>query len=232
MLSAPLALLAGPGAWAREAPGADSPQALVERMRAAAAAEDFGEIAACIAPAERAQMALGLVAGTGMMVAFMGLGGGMAMGMAEGMTEGLTGEQMSEEQKAEMEKGRKEMEEKAAKLQGEWEGILKKHGLGDLLSEQGGLGAAMGEGSSPEAAQELLAGVDDIALMEDLMAFFKGLGEGMPGEKKEPLELPGEVTDYRIEGDHATARSGDEVVEFVEVDGRWYFKPAEGAAQE
>jgi len=34
-----------------------------------------------------------------------------------------------------------------------------------------------------------------------------------------------EVTDYRIDGDRATARAGEETLEMIRVDGRWYFAP-------
>lgn len=36
---------------------------------------------------------------------------------------------------------------------------------------------------------------------------------------------PPEVTDYRIAGDRATAKSGDYVLDCVRIDGRWYSVP-------
>ena len=48
-------------------------------------------------------------------------------------------------------------------------------------------------------------------------------------EEKKPFAL-GEVTDYEIQGDRATAKAGDETVEFVKVDGRWYFAPSKNKA--
>src|ERR1051325_3742599 len=98
----PLPLLAA------KQPGAESPQALVARLRAAAEENDFPELVDCIAPKERQEMAAGLVLGTTMMVAFMDMGSEMATGMGQAMTEGMSGSEMTAEQKAEMEKGKAE----------------------------------------------------------------------------------------------------------------------------
>ena len=80
------------------------------------------------------------------------------------------------------------------------------------------------DGPAPGKARELLKGVDDIALLRDLMALFKDLGEES-GKQDEAVDIPKNVTDYKIDGDQATARSGDEVIAFVKVDGRLDFKP-------
>lgn len=196
-------------------PGAESPQAVVERLRAALAKEDFREVAACMAPAARREMAFALVLGTTMMVAFMGMGGDLAAGMAEGMAE-AAGEPMAE-QKAEAEKVRAEAQKKTEDLKRKHEAILAKHGLQERLA------AAEGQAESPEAGMAtLLAGVDEGALIADLMGFFGELGEE---RQQEMVALPPAVTDYAIDGDRATARAGEETVEFVRVDGRWYFQP-------
>jgi len=39
-------------------------------------------------------------------------------------------------------------------------------------------------------------------------------------------DLQARLRDYQVDGDRATARSGDATVEFVRVEGRWYFKPS------
>ena len=78
LLALPMPLLAA------KQPGAESPQALVARLKAAAEKNDFRELVDCIAPKERREMAAGLVLGTTMMVAFMDMGSDMAMGMARG----------------------------------------------------------------------------------------------------------------------------------------------------
>src|SRR4029453_1296410 len=75
----------------KKQPGAESPQALVARFKAAAAKDDFLEVVDCIDPASRRELATGLVVGTTMMVAFLGMGSEMAAGMAEGVAEGMSG---------------------------------------------------------------------------------------------------------------------------------------------
>jgi hypothetical protein len=37
------------------------------------------------------------------------------------------------------------------------------------------------------------------------------------------------VSGYEIHGDRATAKAGEETIEFVKVDGRWYFQPTDDA---
>lgn len=224
-------------------PGAETPQALVERLNAAARADDVGEIANCLAPEDRTELVLGMVAATGMMVAFMQMGSDMAMEMAGGMAEGVAeslpeGEALSPEEKAEvkagmeeemaagLEKGREEAKQKAAAMEKRYTALLEKHGLGDLLSDQGP-DIELGQG---DETRELLGGVDQGALLRDLMALLDELGDDEPvavdrGEE-DPLALPDTITDLQVEGDRATARAGEETLELVKIDGRWYFKPA------
>jgi hypothetical protein len=208
-------------ATAAAPPGAATPQELVKRMTAAAEKGDIAEIANCLAPEDRAELTMGMVAGIGMMVAFMGMGGDMAAGMAEGMTEGMTGEEMTAEQKAEMEKGKKEAAAKAEEMQKKYEGILARHKL-DKIMEEG----SVDEGPDATVAMAAkLEGVDQGALLADLMAMLEGLGEEKKEAAPSALDVPKNVRDYKIEGDRATAQSDDETLEFVRVKGRWYFKP-------
>ena len=73
LLSAGL-LLATSSGFARKAPeGADSPQALAERLTAAASKHDGYELAACTLPDDRDEVAGSLVFGTTMMVGAMGM---------------------------------------------------------------------------------------------------------------------------------------------------------------
>ncbi|HXT20738.1 MAG TPA: hypothetical protein VN811_04305 [Thermoanaerobaculia bacterium] len=222
-IASPLPLLAA------KQPGADSPQALVARLKAAAQNNDFPELVDCIAPKERREMAAGLVLGTTMMVAFMDMGGDMAMGMAQGMAEGMSGSEMTAEQKAEMEKGKAEAKAKTAELRGRYDAILQKYGLKDRMEAMQAEGGEGSGGSPEEAIGKLLAGVDERALITDLMGFMNTLGESQGQGDKKPIDLPGEVTDYKIQGDHATAKAGDETVRFVKVDGRWYFEPSQNS---
>lgn len=211
-----LLLVPGP-AWAGEPPGADSPQQLMERMTAAAESGDFAEMAACMAPEPRAEMAMMMVAMAGMMVAFMDMGAGMAGDMAEAFSD----EDMTAEQKAEAEAAEREAAEKTAAVKARYEGILRQHGLGDMLSEE------EGDPEGEADLQEMLEGVDEIALLSDLMAFLEEIGdeeEEAPGEGS-PFDLPDEIGEIDVQGDRATATAGDETLEFVRIDGRWYFEP-------
>jgi hypothetical protein len=68
-----------------------------------------------------------------------------------------------------------------------------------------------------------MKGVDQVSLIRDLMQLLESLpGDERSGESG-PVDLPeGELTDVAIDGDHATGKLGDESVDFVRVDGRWY----------
>ena len=57
-------------AAAKALPGAETPELLVARMKAGAAKEDFGEIAACLTPKNRSEMAMAMYMGATTMVAF------------------------------------------------------------------------------------------------------------------------------------------------------------------
>ncbi|HEY6115468.1 MAG TPA: hypothetical protein VI172_05875, partial [Candidatus Dormibacteraeota bacterium] len=161
----PLPLLAA------KQPGAESPQALVARLRAAAEENDFPELVDCIAPKERQEMAAGLVLGTTMMVAFMDMGSEMASGMAQSMAEGMgDNSAQTAEQKAEMEKGKAEAKAKSAELHGRYDAIMQRYGLKDRMEQMQANGRD--DGAPPEEAiGKLLAGVDERALIVDLMGF-------------------------------------------------------------
>ena len=222
-----LLLLVPPSVFAAAGPsGAESPQALVERMEKAAEAGDLAEMMACVAPDARREMALAMVAGVGMIVAFMGMGGAMAEGMGEAVAEGMTGEEMTAEQKAEMEKGKAEMEAKTAELQARYQAILERHKMTAMMDDDTPVPEDPAARSA--ALAELFKETDDVALVVDLMNLMGELGEsqGM-GKPDAPVSLPDEVTGYEIDGDRATATAGDETIEFIKVDGRWYFQPTE-----
>lgn len=212
-----LALAGSPLAAAKVQAGAESPEALIARIEQAAQKGDIAEISACLAPEDRAEMALGLVVGAGMMIGFMGMGSDMGAAMAEGMGEAASGEEPSAEEKAKVEKGKQEMAAKAADLQKRYDQILKKHGLEEKLKDE----AALADG---DKATQLLAGVDDVTLIGDLWGLFKELGESKNLGESGPLAGIGKITDLKVEGDHATAKAGGETVEMRKVDGRWYAK--------
>lgn len=203
--------------------GGESPEAVVERMRAAAENEDLGEMAACLSPNDRATLSLTMVMMTGMVVAFASMGAAMGEGMAEGMAEAFEDEETSDEERAEMQNQAQANKAKALAeieaMTGKFEAIVEKHGLEDVMGDDVDV-----EDADPA---EVLAGVDQVALLQDLMGFL----EDLPGEEDEesdgggdaPIDVPeGELTGLVIEGDAAHGTIGDEEVEFVKVDGRWY----------
>ena len=196
--------------------GAATPQALVQRMIKAADAGDFAEIIACVDPASRNELSMGLVMATTMMVGFMSMGAEMAGGMAEGMAGDKP------EEKAAAAKRRAEAAAKAAQARTGLATIFKKHGLPDLMDEE----------AAPKdqaAASAMLAKADHAALAGDLLKFMETFGDSPTGkgEKKTsgPVNIPRTVTDYKITGDRATAHAGEETIEFVKVGDRWFFKP-------
>jgi hypothetical protein len=193
--------------------GAESPQALVDQVKQASADEDLAQMAALMAPDDRATLSLTMTMMLGMVIAFSQMGGEMAGGMAEGMAEAFGGEISAEDKaKAEAEKAAAMAEVK--KLEGRYEEILASHGVSDLLQQE------PAEGTPPG---ELMKGVDQVSLIRDLMQLLESLpGDERSGESG-PVDLPeGELTGVAIDGDHATGKLGDESVDFVRVDGRWY----------
>lgn len=196
--------------------GAATPQELVARVTKAAEARDFAELAACLAPEDRAAMSLMLVLGAGMMVAFSQMGAGLAEGMAEGMAEAFGAELEQAEETPEAAAARAAETERLAGLTGRYEELLERHGIAKLMEED-----PEPEATGPEAAAKLLASVDQVALIADLMSF---MGEVFPeAAEEEPVAVPvGELTDLVIDGDTARGRIGEEEGRFVRVDGRWF----------
>lgn len=219
-------------ARASEPPGGETPQAVVARLEKAMADQDLAEMLACVTPSSRREASLMLVAGAGMMVAFMAMGSAMGAEMAEGFAAGEDGEVPAEE-KAKLEEQKRAAEAKAAELQARYEGILERHGVTAMMDDE----TPLPEDPAARRAEldRLFADTDDIALIRDLLAMLEDLGEGEGGggSPRSPVNLPGAVTDYVVEGDTATARSGDETIHFQRVGGRWYVEPeAPGAPEE
>lgn len=200
--------------------GAATPEALVARMEKSYASGDIIETMACLHPDDRAEMALGLTLGVGMMVAFMGMGGELAAGMAEGMAEGMSGEQLDAKEKAKIEAGQKEMAKKSEAAQRKYDAILVKYGLDEKMK---GEGPALGE--DPQAAAKALQGVDTLGLSAELFGLMKELGEDKKIEKGGPLASSnGKLDGLEVDGDRGTVRAGTETIEILKADGRWYFK--------
>lgn len=204
--------------------GADSPEALVKRLKTAAEKEDFAELAACMAPSDRAMMTMMMVLAASMMTAFSQMGSEMASGMAEAFQDE---ESMTAEEKAKAAAEKKKMEEQSAAVVKKLEAVLTKHGVTELMENT----PDPEPGSDPaKNAEKLMANVDQVALITDLMAIMKdtfkdaekgeGEGDGSPMGK-----IPkGDLKDLKVTGDTATGKIDGEDVHFVKVDGRWYLK--------
>ena len=96
-----------------------------------------------------------------------------------------------------------------------------------------GLDAIVGKPPlSPETKKVMDASLpkaDTVALLSNLMATMEKIGP-MVGMKKQAERPPlpfdvGSVSDYKISGDKATAKTPKEALEFVRIDGRWYLNP-------
>lgn len=196
-------------------PGADTPEALLARLEAGFEAEDFGEIAACLAPEERAEMALGLLLAGGMMAAFAQMGGEMAGDMAEAL---------GDEDEAVIEAKKQEAAAEAKKIADRFEKILADHKLDEVMESDAMSGGGPGGDDEEQVSPaELLKDVDQVALVRDIMSLLSEMGEGDVSEQAQD-QLGGIVLES-VEGDHATARRGDETVDLVKIDGRWFLKP-------
>lgn len=226
-----IGLVALPVYAAKQPYGGATPQELVERMQAAAEAGDFGEIMACMAPDDRKAMGGIMVSMGVMMVGFSQMAVDMGGAMADGLGEAFAGEEeMDPEEKARMEAEMAEAQAEADAMMARLREVLEPHGLAGMLDEDFEPGSA-----EDQALDEALENADMIALTEDMMALLAEMDDGEdgedggmmgdPSEEAAPEWATQEVTDFRIDGDTATAQAGDETLEMIRVDGRWYFAP-------
>lgn len=200
-----------------EAPGAESPEALVERMKRAGENEDFGEMMACLAPEGRIKMASMMYLMATMMVGFSMMGVEMGSEMGESMAEGMGGE-LTAEQKAEMEAQKQKALAEVAELRDAYNAMVSKYGLPQITEDE--------EPADPDL-DAIFEEIDQAAFLEDIMAFLDSMPgdeEASPAEEGAPWDFgDATLTDLKIEGDTATGTIGGEEVTFVRIDGRWYF---------
>lgn len=210
------ALLLAPALEAAEQLGAESPQAVVTRLRAAAETENFGELATLLAPDARAEMAKGIWAGTTMMIAMSSAMGDMAAGMGEEMGE------QTEEAKAQAAKAKAEADAKFGAWKKRYDEIAKKHGLPSLDSSQE---------TDPEA---LFAKADHVGVIRDFGGLLQSFGEEQGRGKGEGKKIEGELENLKVEGDNASGTLAGEPIRFVKIDGRWFIAdlPQGGAPPE
>ena len=202
--------------------GAETPQAVVARMNKAATTKDFSEMTACLDRESRVQMSAMMMMGAVMMVSFMGMGAEMAAGMGEAMGAD------SAEAKAKMAAAKKETAAKTDKAKAALTAAFKKHGLPDLMDEK-----AMDKAGDPK---EVMAKIDHPAFVKDMMAVLESVKDKDKkdeGDAEGPGKMPDmkSVTDYKVTGDTATAMAGNEKLDFVKEDGRWFLKMPEKKAE-
>lgn len=222
--------LLGLPALAAEPPGAASPQELVERMKKAAEAEDLPGMAQCLTPKSRGELSKGIYLVTTMVVAFSQMG----VEMGAGMAEALGGEDASAEdkarQQAELDKARGE----AAALRDRYNALMAKHGMPTMP-----VGDEEQAEPSDAELEAAFAKLEHGTFLADAAAFIESLPDAEDGAEEDggapsPVKIgEGVLAGLAIDGDRATASLDGEPVEFVRIDGRWYFElPEEPGADE
>ena len=108
--------------------------------------------------------------------------------------------------------------------QGHLRQALKPHGLDSLVGKpvtpeteaafMTAIDAALPKTDTVVLAAAVLSAMDKVARLM-----------GMPKPEPPPIFSFSTVTDYKMEGDVATAKAGSETLEFERVQGRWYIKP-------
>jgi hypothetical protein len=186
--------------------GAETPEKLVERMRQSAEKKDFRELASCLAPAPRKELAQMIWMGATMMI-------GMAttMGtMAQGMGEAIAGDaKEGEPKKADADKPK--VDPKLEALAKRYDDVAHKHGLPGLKDEN----------SSADPAK-LFDKVDAVEVVGDFGALLDGIGEATGEAAPAPPVPAGKLEGLKIDGDKASAQLDGEPITFVKIDGRWF----------
>jgi hypothetical protein len=192
--------------------GGESPAALVERLRQAAADENFGEFAACLAPPARKEMAMGLWTGTTMMIGMASSTDSFADGLGEAIIGAMEGEAASSEEAAKAKQAKAELEKKFADWQKRYDDVMAKYGLPKLSAQE-----------DPGDLEEHFAKIDLVGLTNDLGGLLKLFRES-EGGRADTSVPEGQLEDLVIEGDTARGMLGGDVAEMIRIDGRWYIK--------
>ena len=184
--------------------GAESPQALIATMERALATDDFGSVIPLISPAGRKELAEDAVTALIVMLNFTDPDKPSADGVPLSAAE----------------RDAKRASHRAAVDVAR--DTLRPHDLDGLIGEPP---------LSPLSKDVFVLALDrtdTVLLMQSLYSALnrisKLLGIERSDEKKLPLTF-GNVTDYQVTGDAATAKTAGETIEFERLDGRWYLKP-------
>ncbi len=207
LLSAALAAPT-PGRAAGAPLGAETPEKLVERMRKSAEKKDFRELAACLAPAPRKELAQMIWMGATMMI-----GMATSMGtMAQGMGEAMAGDAKEGEAQADKAPAAPKVDPKLEALAQRYDAVAHKHGLPGLKDEK--------EPAGDPAA--LFDKVDTVEVVGDFGALLDGIGEATGEAAPAPPVPAGKLEGLKIDGDKATGQLDGEPVTFEKIDGRWF----------
>lgn len=185
--------------------GADTPQAVVAGLSAAAAAEDFATAMTFIAPDARRTLAHEMLQG----VLF-----GLALANPDDRMPGSPALSKADLQK-------KRAAYKAAV--DTTRTALTPAGLAGVIGQK-----PMAPGTV-QAVERGLATADTVVLVRDLAPAIAAL-DALLGEQAGMTKAPfpfafGAVSGYRVQGERATAKAATEPLEFVRVGGRWYLTP-------
>ncbi len=196
--------------------GADSPEQLVERMRQSAQKKDFRELAACLAPEPRKELAQMIWMGATMMIGMATAMGSAGTELAAGMAEAIGGEagegEGEGEAKAKKAPEAPKIDPKLAALAKRYDEVAHKHGLPGLKDD------AVPD-SDPAA---LFAKVDAVEVVGDFGALLEGIGEATGEAAPAPPVPEGKLLGLKVDGDKATATLDGEPVNFIKIEGRWY----------
>jgi hypothetical protein len=184
--------------------GAATPQEVMALMDKAIKADDFGMAVTVVAPSGRTALASEGLTGLLMMI---------RMSNPEAPAPGQPAPS-----KAALDKQKKDYRALVDLVTA----TLKPHGMDTLVGKPP---------LSPETEKALNAALektDTVMLLASLMATMEKagplLGMKSDGSSKVPFKF-GPVTGYKITGDNATAKAGNEPLNFVKIAGRWYLTP-------
>lgn len=203
-----ISLLSPTGAFAQlGAPqyGAESPQAVVAGLQKPIESDDIVAAMPFISPAGRRDLAENAFGGLLVALSFYN------------PDEQLLG---SKPPKAELDTQRKNYRTAV----GVARQALKPHGLDGLVGQPP---AAAMEPKAQATVKSALDKADAVAVVSAVMSTLERISVLLKMEKSNTRIVPfsfSTVTDYRVDGDRATAKGANETLEFEKVQGRWYIK--------